>query len=114
MNICKVSDILPNTGICALIGEEHIAIFRTWDDQVFAIDNVDPFSKASVLSRGIIGNTGDTVYVASPILKQRFDLKTGQCLDDETVKLRTYSASIEGENIYLDKDDVEAKLAHCA
>ena len=28
--------------------------------------------------------------VASPLLKQRFDLESGRCLDDETVTVTTY------------------------
>ena len=38
-------------------------------DRWFAIDNVDPKSGASVLSRGLVGNLGDRVVVASPSTK---------------------------------------------
>ena len=57
-DICTVDDILPGTGVCALVAGQHVAVFRTSDDQFFAIDNVDPKSGASVLSRGLIGNLG--------------------------------------------------------
>ncbi|EBP7190695.1 nitrite reductase small subunit, partial [Salmonella enterica] len=51
-NICKIDDILPGTGVCALSGGEQVAIFRPYhSDQVFAISNIDPFFEASVLSR---------------------------------------------------------------
>ncbi|MGE6795501.1 nitrite reductase (NAD(P)H) small subunit [Psychrobacter okhotskensis] len=42
---------------------------------------------------------GSILYVASPIYKQRFDLVTGQCLDDTEVKLATYQ-------VERDEDDV--------
>lgn len=43
-NICKIDDILPGTGVCALSGGEQVAIFRPYhSDQVFAISNIDPF-----------------------------------------------------------------------
>ena len=55
VNICKIDDILPATGVCALLGQQQVAVFRPYqDDRVFAISNIDPFFNASVLSRGII------------------------------------------------------------
>lgn len=103
LDICHVDDLLPNSGRCALLGEEQVAIFRlenSSNDEFFAINNHDPFSKANVLSRGITGSLGDKAVVASPIYKQHFCLKTGQCLEDETVKIKTY-------NVRVDKDVVQ-------
>ncbi len=55
INICDINDIIPATGVCALLGSEQVAIFRPrHDEQVFAISNIDPFFEASVLSRGLI------------------------------------------------------------
>lgn len=63
VNICNINDILPATGVCALLGNEQVAIFRPrHDEQVFAISNIDPFFEASVLSRGLIAeHRGRTV-----------------------------------------------------
>lgn len=34
-DICKIDDILPETGVCALLGDEQVAIFRPYhSDQV--------------------------------------------------------------------------------
>jgi nitrite reductase (NADH) small subunit len=89
--VCELEDILPNTGVCALIGQRQIALVRVGDSQeVFAIGNFDPFSKAFVLSRGIVGDRGGVPKIASPIYKQSFDLRTGVCLDDEAVTVPTY------------------------
>lgn len=99
--ICNVSDITPNTGVCALFNDKQVAIFRTFSDEYFAVDNFDPFSKANVLSRGIIRSTGDVKYIASPIYKQRFDLVTGACLDDDDVSLQAYTVAIENDEVYL-------------
>lgn len=72
--------------------------FRTKETKLFTLYNYDPFSQANVLSRGLIGGTTVTndagideavLYVASPIYKQRFNLATGQCLDDKSVMLAT-------------------------
>lgn len=112
--ICKLDDIIPEAGVCALIsteaGDKQVAVFRTKKDELFAIDNFDPFSNANVLSRGLIGGTvvtnedgveTDILYVASPIYKQRFNLATGQCMDDESVKLEAYEVNLEGDAVIV-------------
>jgi nitrite reductase (NADH) small subunit len=77
-------------GVAALVHGTAVAVFRTYDDQVYALGNHDPFSRASVLSRGIVGTRGDVPFVASPMHKQAFDLRTGQCLDDASVSVPSY------------------------
>jgi nitrite reductase (NADH) small subunit len=122
--VCKLEDILPETGVCALIEDKQVAIFRTKDNKLFALDNYDPFSQANVLSRGLIGGTTVTneagideavLYVASPIYKQRFNLATGQCLDDKIVTLATYhvelDASLEGDDVVIKYDQLEISSA---
>ena len=89
-DVCATEDILPNTGVCALVGSRHVAVFRTGTDCWFAIDNVDPKSGASVLSRGLVGNLGDRVVVASPLYKNHFDLQTGECLEQPEHSVRTH------------------------
>ncbi len=56
----------------------------------FAIDNVDPKSGASVLSRGLLGSLGDRVVVASPLYKNHFDLRTGECLEAPEHSVRAH------------------------
>ena len=90
IEVCKLDDIVPDTGVCALVEDKQVALFRTSGGDLFAIDNFDPFSKANVLSRGIVGSLGDKLVVASPIYKQHFCLETGSCLEDENVKLAVY------------------------
>lgn len=72
-NICHIDDILPATGVCALLGEEQVAIFRPYhNDQVFAISNIDPFFESSVLSRGLIAEHQGELWVASPLKNSAF------------------------------------------
>ena len=54
------------------------------------IGNIDPFSGAAVLSRGIVGDRGGEPTVASPLHKQVFSLASGRCLDDPAVAVPTY------------------------
>jgi nitrite reductase (NADH) small subunit len=93
--VCPLDRILPNTGVCALVNGQQVAVFRVGEGMdIYAIDNYDPFSKAYVLSRGIVGDRHGIPKVASPIYKQNFSLLTGECLDDSTVKLRTFCTQI--------------------
>jgi nitrite reductase (NADH) small subunit len=77
--------------VCALLGSKQVAVFRVGTgEELFALSNFDPFSKAFVLSRGILGDRGGVPKVASPVYKQSFDLRTGACLDDPEVSVRAY------------------------
>ncbi|KOC91125.1 nitrite reductase small subunit NirD [Winslowiella iniecta] len=84
-SVCALNDILPATGVCAWINQQQIAIFRPrQDDKLYAISNIDPFAAASVLSRGIIAEHQQELWVASPLKKQRFRLRDGLCMEDES------------------------------
>ena len=91
IDVCSVDDLVPDRGACALIEGRQVALFRTSPrDELYALSNYDPFSRAYVLSRGIVGSKGDAPKVASPIYKQSFDLRSGQCLDDPSISVPTY------------------------
>ena len=100
-DVCAIDDVLPGTGAAALVGGEQIAIVRTRGDALYAISNFDPFSKAFVLARGIVGDRAGVPKIASPIYKQSFDLQTGQCLDDEGVRLPVYAARVVAGRIQV-------------
>ncbi len=88
--VCRYPELIPERGVAALVGGEPVAVFRTYDGALHALSNVDPFSDASVLSRGIVGDRHGRATVASPIYKQVFDLETGACLDDPSVSVANY------------------------
>ncbi|MEU0003426.1 nitrite reductase small subunit NirD [Streptomyces sp. NPDC006314] len=89
--VCDLSALIPGRGVAALLPDgRQVALFRDRSDQLYAIDNVDPFTGAAVLARGLTGTDQGRPFVASPLLKQRFDLTSGQCLDDESVRVAAY------------------------
>ena len=92
--VCAVADIPLEGGVAALVAGRAVAVFRTHSGAVFALSNVDPFSGASVLSRGIVGSRGDVPVVSSPMYKQAFDLRSGACLDDPSVCVASYDVSV--------------------
>ena len=93
--VCPVNELIDNIGICALIGNQQVAIFRlSGNNKIYAIENLDPFSHANVLSRGIVGDLKGQPVVASPIYKQHFNLVAGHCLEDNLVNLLTYPVRV--------------------
>lgn len=99
--VCKAGDILSGTGVCALVEDAHVAVFRLGQADFYAIDNIDPRSGASVLSRGLVGNLGERLVVASPLYKNHFDLRTGQCLEAPEHSVRTHAVRVEGEQVLV-------------
>ena len=101
--VCRLKDIVPNTGVCALVHGRQVAVFRLDDDQLFALDAFDPFSKANVLSRGIVGDLRGERVVASPVYKHHFSLRSGQCLEEEGVRLDVFPVRLEGHTVWVAK-----------
>ncbi|MFT6097697.1 MAG: nitrite reductase (NADH) small subunit [Arenicella sp.] len=104
--ICSVDALAKNSGVCALLTingqQQQVAIYYLPDTEqkVFALGNWDPLGQANVMSRGILGNVGDELVVASPLYKQHFSLISGKCLEDD-VSVPVFSIAIEGQNVVL-------------
>lgn len=101
--ICSQHDLVENSGVCALVNGEQIALFYLPESEqkVFAISNWDPIGKANVLSRGIVGDLNGKFVVASALYKQHFDLESGKCLEDETALVKVYQVSLKDNKILL-------------
>ena len=102
VDVCDLAKLPVERGVCALVGDQQVAVFRVApNDEIYALANYDPFSRAFVLSRGIVGSKGDILKVASPIYKNAFCLRTGVSLDDPSIKLSTYSTRIVGGRVQV-------------
>lgn len=88
--VCPYTQLEPERGVAALLDGLAVALFRLHDGALFAIGNHDPVAGAPVLARGIVGSRGPVPTVASPLHKQVYDLRTGQCLDLPGVRVPTY------------------------
>jgi nitrite reductase (NADH) small subunit len=101
--VCVLDDIVPDTGVCALIKGAQVAVFHVPGDTetVYAIDNFDPHSQAAVLSRGIVGSIGERIVVASPIYKQHFDLRTGECVEAPEQSVNAYRVKVAGGKVWI-------------
>lgn len=108
--VCAYDRLTPDLGVAALVAGTQVAIFRLADGSVHAVQNLCPFSGASVLSRGITGTRGDVPTIASPIYKQVFSLLTGECLATMDKKplpgiapdLAVYPVTLDNGQVYID------------
>jgi nitrite reductase (NADH) small subunit len=83
---CEYDQLIPGRGVGVLLDDgSQAALFRLDDGSLRAVGNIDPFSGAAVLSRGIVGDRSGRTVVQSPIRKQAFALDDGSCLDDPAV-----------------------------
>jgi NAD(P)H-dependent nitrite reductase small subunit len=102
--VCAIDRIVPDSGVAALVDGRQVAVFRFGDEDVFALGNHDPFSGANVLARGILGDQGGIPFVSSPIFKQRFDLRSGECLADPSVRVSVHAVRVVGGTVLVGVD----------
>ncbi|GAB3599248.1 nitrite reductase small subunit NirD [Microbacterium tumbae] len=108
VRVCAVGDLEVERGRAALFGAIQIALFLLADGSVHAVSNFDPYSAANVISRGIVGTRGDAPTIASPMHKQVFDLRTGDCLDaqgKDPIALRVWEVVVRGGDVFLTPEE---------
>ena len=113
-NICDESDLVANSGICVLLQGQQVAIFQLQQangTELCAVGNYDPIGGANVLSRGIVGSIGDKLVVASPLYKQHFCLRTGQCLQDAACSVPVYPVMLSQHKVWIGSQPVAVACA---
>ncbi|WP_029897290.1 nitrite reductase small subunit NirD [Nocardia brasiliensis] len=109
---CRLDYLIPGRGVAVLLkGGRQAALFLMSDGILYAVGNIDPFGRAAVMSRGIVGDRGGVPVVASPLLKQAFSLVDGRCLDDESAMLPVYAVSVTDGIVSISNEPVVAGLA---
>jgi nitrite reductase (NADH) small subunit len=97
---CVYDRLVPCRGVGVLLPDGgQAALFRLDDGTVHAVGNIDPFSGAAVMSRGIVGDRSGVAVVQSPIKKQAFALADGTCLDTPGVSLTVYETRITADGM---------------
>lgn len=115
-DICAFEDLVENSGICALLNGQQVAVFLLdvlGEPQIYAVGNYDPVGGANVLSRGMVGSIGEQIVVASPLYKQHFDLTTGLCLEQPEVVIPVYGVKLQQGRVWLNaiKQNQQASAA---
>lgn len=100
--VCAVADLEPAWGEAALIAGRQVAVFRMVSGEVFAVGQEDPATGAHVMARGITGSRGARPTLASPLHKEVYDLRTGECLGTPGLRLPTFGTRIVGGYIEVE------------
>ncbi|WP_067860082.1 nitrite reductase small subunit NirD [Nocardia shimofusensis] len=104
---CRLDFLIPGRGVAVLLrGGRQAALFLMTDGTLSAVGNIDPFGRAAVMSRGIVGDRGGVPVVASPLLKQAFSLIDGHCLDDESAALPVYAVRVDDGIVSISNEPV--------
>ena len=103
IEVCGLADLPANAGVAARVDGRQVALFHLPSETpaVYALDNWDPIGAAAVLARGIVGDLGGALVVASPLYKQHFRLADGQCLEDATVQVAAYPVRVDGDRVWV-------------
>lgn len=114
--ICAIDDVVADRGVAALVATEDgtvpVAVFRlsaidggATEDEWLAVSHIDPASGAPTMARGLVGSTGEPPIVvptvAAPLHKQRYNLRTGQCLDDDGLKLEVFEVDVIDDRVWV-------------
>lgn len=99
---CTLDALTPGRGVAVLLrGGTQVAVFLLTDGALFAVGNIDPFGRAAVMSRGLVGDRGGEPTVASPLLKQVFSLVDGRCLDVENMSVGSFEVVSRDGVVYV-------------
>lgn len=103
--VCALAALTPERPVAALVDGTQVAVVRLLDDTVHVVGQLDPFSGAHVMSRGIVGSTvrdGDEIpTIQSPMYKQPFDLRTGEALGDVPAALGTWTVAVRDGQVLV-------------
>ncbi|WP_105103396.1 nitrite reductase small subunit NirD [Microbulbifer pacificus] len=103
LQVCKRSDLVADSGVCALVGDRQIALFflPDQDAQLYAIDNWDPIADAGVIGRGLVAEIDGELTVSSPLYKQHYRLSDGRCLEKPEYQLDVFPVAFEGDDVLI-------------
>jgi nitrite reductase (NADH) small subunit len=104
--IGNISDIPQRGARCVETPIGRIAIFRTAEDRVFALDDHCPH-KGGPLSQGIVHGAA----VTCPLHSWVISLETGKALGADEGCVRTIPIKVEGDEIFIALDNSASQAA---
>ncbi|WP_340004289.1 nitrite reductase small subunit NirD [Paenibacillus sp. FSL K6-0276] len=93
--IGSVQDFLMQIGRVVVAGNVELAVFRTSDGRIYALENRSPHPKGGPLAEGIV--SGHFLY--DPLYDWKIDLRTGEVQAPDQGSVVTYPVTLDGENV---------------
>jgi nitrite reductase (NADH) small subunit len=102
IRLCSLDAIPPGRGACALVGVRQVALFRPRaDEQVYALDNIDPFISAWALpDEAIVEHLGE-FWAMGSLKRLRFRLRDGLCLENPGYSVLSLPVEVRHGVVYL-------------
>lgn len=114
VRLARAEDVPADGGITVAHGGAQIAIFHfATRGEWFATQASCPHRGDAVLARGLLGTAQDEPKVACPLHKKTFSLRSGSCLSDPQLHVRTYPVRVEHGEVWVELPAVRAEeVAH--
>lgn len=106
VRIGSLNDIPRRGARCVASPRGRIAVFRTNDDQIFAIDDRCPH-QGGPLSQGIVHGTS----VTCPLHNWVISLESGKAVGADQGEVRTIPIKIEADDIFIAADAATTRAA---
>ncbi|MFG5383767.1 nitrite reductase small subunit NirD [Yoonia sp. R2-816] len=106
IDIAALDDIPQRGARVVKTSDGCVAVFRTADDEIFALNNACPH-KAGPLAEGIVHGKS----VTCPLHNWVISLETGQAQGEDDGQVTTYPARVENGRILLDRSFLSARAA---
>jgi nitrite reductase (NADH) small subunit len=95
IKVASVSQIAPGTGMVANVNDKEVAVFNV-DGSFYAIENICKH-RGGPLGEGEL--EGETV--TCPWHAWQYNVKNGNCLTKEGIKMDTYEVHVEGDDVKI-------------
>lgn len=92
-----VQDLLPQIGRVVTAGPVELAVFRTSDGTVYAVENRSPHPKGGPLAEGMVSG----YYLYDPLYDWKIDLRSGEVQAPDQGKVKTFPVKINGDSVTI-------------
>jgi nitrite reductase (NADH) small subunit len=89
----NIQDFLLQIGRVVVAGNVELAVFRTSDGAIYALENRSPHPKGGPLAEGIVSG----YFLYDPLYDWKIDLRSGEVQAPDQGSVVTYPVSLDGE-----------------
>jgi len=102
--VCSLAQLQPERGVAVIVGGHPVALFQLsvqGETSVFAVSHIDPRTETPTIARGLVGSSGGDPIVVAPLLKDRFSLRSGVCLNDPDLSLEVFDVRLADGSVFV-------------
>jgi nitrite reductase (NADH) small subunit len=94
-NVGSLEDFLPRIGRVVELGGVQLALFRTSEGTIYALENRSPHPKGGPLAEGMVSGC----YLYDPLYDWKIDLRSGEVQAPDRGIVKTYPVTETGGQI---------------